>query len=225
MATFIRDEVTGEKRKPRLLLADDHAIVLEGMNRLLQTEYDLLPPVSDGQLLVETAERTNPDVIVADISMPILNGIEAARQIKKKGLKAKVVILSMHADIEWASQALAVGALGYVVKQSAAEELIRAISEVLQNKTYITPRVARDKAAVQQSPKSWGTTIAPLTAREREVLQLVAEGRTINGIAAILKVAGRTVVFHKTNIMDKLNLRTTADLTRYAVRHGMISAS
>ena len=225
MATFIRDEVTGEKRKPRLLLADDHAIVLEGMNRLLQTEYDLLPPVSDGQLLVETAERTNPDVIVADISMPILNGIEAARQIKKKGLKAKVVILSMHADIEWASQALAVGALGYVVKQSAAEELIRAINEVLQNKTYITPRVARDKTAVQQSPKSWGTTIAPLTAREREVLQLVAEGRTINGIAAILKVAGRTVVFHKTNIMDKLNLRMIADLTRYAVRHGMISAS
>jgi DNA-binding NarL/FixJ family response regulator len=224
MGTFIRDEVTGGKRRPRLLLADDHTIVVEGMNRLLQTDYELLPPVGDGQLLVETAERTKPDVIVADISMPILNGIEAVRQLKKKGLKAKVVFLSMHADFEWAAAALAAGASGYVVKQSAAEELIRAIQEVLQNKTYITPRVVRDKTLTDHPVKHCDST-PTLTCREREVLQLVAEGRTINGIAAILKVAGRTVVFHKTNIMDKLNLRTTADLTRYAVRHGMISAA
>jgi DNA-binding NarL/FixJ family response regulator len=206
-------------RRPRLLLADDHTIVLEGITRLLQTEYDLLPPASDGQLLVETAMRTNPDVIVADISMPILNGIEAVRQIRKKGLKAKVIILSMHADIEWATEALAVGASGYVIKQSAADELSHAIQEVLRNRTYITPRVVRDKESINQMARRG----VLLTAREREVLQLVAEGRTINGIAAILKVAGRTVVFHKTNIMDKLNLRTTADLTQYAVRHGMIS--
>jgi DNA-binding NarL/FixJ family response regulator len=206
-------------RRPRLLLADDHTIVLEGITRLLQTEYDLLPPASDGQLLVETAMRTNPDVIVADISMPILNGIEAVRQIRKKGLKAKVIILSMHADIEWATEALAVGASGYVIKQSASDELSHAIQEVLRNRTYITPRVVRDKESINQMARRG----VLLTAREREVLQLVAEGRTINGIAAILKVAGRTVVFHKTNIMDKLNLRTTADLTQYAVRHGMIS--
>lgn len=219
METLVRDQVTGQLRRPRLLLADDHMIVLEGMSRLLQTEYDLLPPAGDGQLLVETAMRTLPDVIVADISMPILNGIEAARQIRKKGLKSKVIFLSMHADIEFAAEALSAGASGYVIKQSAAEELGRAIQEVLRNRTYITPRVVRDRESMNHAVKHG----IMLTAREREVLQLVAEGRTINGIAAILKVAGRTVVFHKTNIMDKLNLRTTADLTQYAVRHGMIS--
>jgi DNA-binding NarL/FixJ family response regulator len=193
-------------------------IVLEGMTRLLQSEYDLLPPASDGQLLVETALRTAPDVIVTDISMPILNGIEAVRQIRKKGLKAKVIFLSMHADMEFAAEALSAGASGYVIKQSAAEELTRAIKDVLKNRTYVTPRVGRDQQATRHAVKP-----GMLTSREREVLQLVAEGRTINGIASILKIAARTVVFHKTNIMDKLNLRTTADLTQYAVRHGLIS--
>jgi len=149
MGTLIRDQLTGQIRRPRLLLADDHTIVLEGITRLLQAEYDLLPPASDGQLLVETAMQTNPDVIVADISMPILNGIEAVRQIRKKGLKAKVIFLSMHADIEWAAEALAVGASGYVIKQSAAEELSHAIQEALRNRTYITPRVVRDKESMK----------------------------------------------------------------------------
>ena len=201
-----------------MLLADDHLIVLEGMSRLLQTEYDLLPPASDGQLLVETAIRTIPDVIVTDISMPILNGIEATRQIRKKGLKSKVIFLSMHADREFAAEALSAGGSGYVIKQSAAEELSRAIRDVLKNRTYVTPRLGRVQESMSNSEKP-----SILTPREREVLQLVAEGRTINGIASILKVAARTVVFHKTNIMDKLNLRTTADLTQYAVRHGLIS--
>lgn len=219
MESFVvRDSNTGQLRRPRLLLADDHMIVLEGMTRLLQAEYELLPPASDGQLLVETALRTSPDVIVTDISMPILNGIEAIRQLRKKGLKAKVIFLSMHADMEFAAKALSAGASGYVIKQSAAEELSRAIKDVLRNRTYITPRIGRDQQAILNAVKP-----NILTAREREVLQLVAEGRTINGIASILKVAGRTVVFHKTNIMDKLNLRTTADLTQYAIRHGLIS--
>jgi len=218
METPVRDNYSGQIKKPRLLLADDHLIVLEGMTRLLQSEYELLPPASDGQLLVETAMRTSPDVIVTDISMPILNGIEATRQIRKKGLKSKVIFLSMHVDREFAAEALSAGASGYVLKQSAAEELSRAIREVLRNKTYITPRLGRVQEALCNGVKP-----GILTPREREVLQLVAEGRTINGIASILKVAARTVVFHKTNIMDKLNLRTTADLTQYAVRHGLIS--
>ena len=218
METLVRDTLTGQMRRPRLLLADDHLIVLEGMSRLLQSEYDLLPPASDGQLLVETAIRTIPDVIVTDISMPILNGIEATRQIRKKGLKSKVIFLSMHADREFAAEALSAGGSGYVIKQSAAEELSRAIRDVLKNRTYVTPRLGRVQESMSNSEKP-----SILTPREREVLQLVAEGRTINGIASILKVAARTVVFHKTNIMDKLNLRTTADLTQYAVRHGLIS--
>ena len=218
MEGILRDSNNGQVKRPRLLLADDHLIVLEGMTRLLQTEYELLPPASDGQLLVETALKTLPDVIVTDISMPILNGIEAIRQLRRKGVKSKVIFLSMHADMEFAARALAAGASGYVLKQSAAEELSRAIKEVLRNKTYLTPRIGRDQQAILNSAKP-----NILTSREREVLQLVAEGRTINGIASILKVAGRTVVSHKTNIMDKLNLRTTADLTQYAVRHGLIS--
>ena len=218
MEGILRDSNNGQVKRPRLLLADDHLIVLEGMTRLLQSEYELLPPASDGQLLVETALKTLPDVIVTDISMPILNGIEAIRQLRRKGVKSKVIFLSMHADMEFAARALAAGASGYVLKQSAAEELSRAIKEVLRNKTYLTPRIGRDQQAILNSAKP-----NILTSREREVLQLVAEGRTINGIASILKVAGRTVVFHKTNIMDKLNLRTTADLTQYAVRHGLIS--
>ena len=218
MENLVRDTLTGQMRRPRLLLADDHMIVVEGMARLLQSEYDLLPPASDGQLLVETALRMTPDVIVTDISMPILNGIEAVRQIRKKGLKAKIIFLSMHADMEFAAEALSAGASGYVIKQSAAEELTRAIKDVLKNRTYVTPRVGRDQQATRHAVRP-----GILTSREREVLQLVAEGRTINGIASILKIAARTVVFHKTNIMDKLNLRTTADLTQYAVRHGLIA--
>ena len=219
MENFVRDTLTGQMRRPRLLLADDHMIVVEGMTRLLQAEYDLLPPASDGQLLVETALRMAPDVIVTDISMPILNGIEAVRQIRKKGIKSKVIFLSMHADMEFAAEALSAGASGYVIKQSAAEELTRAIKDVLKNRTYVTPRVGRDQQGATRQVAKPGA----LTSREREVLQLVAEGRTINGIASILKIAPRTVVFHKTNIMDKLNLRTTADLTQYAVRHGLIA--
>src|SRR4029453_2474273 len=218
METLVRDTLTGQMRRPRLLLADDHLIVLEGMTRLLQTEYELLPPASDGQLLVETAMRTSPDVIVTDISMPILNGIEAIRQIRKRGLKSKVIFLSMHADREFAAEALSAGGSGYVIKQSAAEELGRAIPDVLKNRSSVAPRLGRVQEAASNVAKP-----SILTAREREVLQLVAEGRTINGIASILKVAARPVVFHKTNIMDKLNLRTTADLTQYAVRHGLIS--
>jgi len=124
----------------------------------------------------------------------------------------------MHADREFAAEALSAGGSGYVIKQSAAEELSRAIRDVLKNRTYVTPRLGRVQESMSNSEKP-----SILTPREREVLQLVAEGRTINGIASILKVAARTVVFHKTNIMDKLNLRTTADLTQYAVRHGLIS--
>lgn len=223
MKTLIKDGATGKMRRPRVLLADDHQIVLESMTRVLQGDYDLLPAVGDGQLLVEAALRSKPDIIVADISMPILNGIEAARKLRKKGVKARIVFLTQHVDIECAAQALAVGASGYVVKQSALEELHQAIQDALQNKIYITPRLSRDKASIHCLAKHLDKAGATLTSREREVLQLVAEGRTINGIAAILNVAGRTVVFHKTNIMDKLSLRTTADLTQYALRHRIIS--
>lgn len=208
--------------RPTLLLADDHAMLVDGLRRLLQPEFDLIGTVGDGRALLEAAERLKPDVIVADVSMPLLNGIEAVLRLKKTCSRSKVIMLSMHGDIEVATEALKAGASGYVLKHSAAEALSHAIWEALEGRIYVSPRIARDvMVAVMESPKD--KLAVHLTRREREVLQLVAEGRTIRGISAILKVAGRTVVFHKSNIMDKLGLRTTADLTQYAIKTGLIA--
>jgi DNA-binding NarL/FixJ family response regulator len=212
-------------RKPRLLLADDHAIVIEGLTRLLEPEFEVVGKAGDGRAMLKMADKLKPDVIIADVSMPLLSGFEAVRQLTEKGLRTKVVFLSMHADVELASEALRVGASGYVLKHSAAESLSRAIHEVLAGRVYVSPRLSGDVlAAVQQAPRRSDRSGGGLTLREREVLQLVAEGRTIQGIATILNIACRTVVFHKTNIMDKVGLRTTAELTRYAIQCGLLAA-
>jgi DNA-binding NarL/FixJ family response regulator len=157
--------------------------------------------------------------------MPLLSGIEAVRQLKRKDSRVKVIFLSMHSDVELGTEALRAGASGYVVKHSAAESLSQAIHQVLNGQVYLSPRISVDVlAAVQQTSRHSERPAVTLTQREREVLQLVAEGRTIRGIANILGVAGRTVVFHKSNLMDKLGLRTTAELTRYAIQSGLLMA-
>jgi DNA-binding NarL/FixJ family response regulator len=216
---------TGTTRpKPTLLLADDHAIVIEGLRKLLQTEFDLVGAVGDGWAMLEAADRLRPDVIVADVSMPVLNGIDALRRLKADSSQAKVVILSMHADVEIAAEALRAGASAYVLKHSATEVLNHAIWEALAGRTFVSPRIAQGVTASINGRTSYtDRTSVRLTQREREVLQLVAEGRTIRGIAAILQIAVRTVVFHKCNIMDKLGARTTADLTQHAIKTGIIS--
>ena len=211
-------------RRPRLLLADDHAIVLEGLSRLLEPEFEVMGTVGDGRALVEMAAKLKPDVIIVDVSMPLMSGIEAVRQLKRKAPWVKVIFLSMHSDVELATEAIRLGASGYVVKHSAAESLSQAIHEVLKGRVYVSPRLAVDVlAAVQQTSRPSDQPAVVLTQREREVLQLVAEGRTIRGIANILNVAGRTVVFHKSNLMDKLGLRTTAELTYYAIQSGLLA--
>lgn len=216
----------GSTAKPKLLLADDHAIVIEGLTRLLESEFEIIGTVGDGRALLEAAQQLEPDVIVADLSMPLLNGLEALRQLRRANLRSKVVILSMHADVEFAREALRMGASGYVVKHSASESLSRAIQQVLDGGIFVSPRIAIDVlSAVSGPPQGADARATHLTQREREVLQLVAEGRTINGIATILKIAARTVVFHKSNLMDKLGLRTTAELTRYAIRSGLVLAT
>jgi DNA-binding NarL/FixJ family response regulator len=211
-------------QKPTLLLADDHTIVIEGLRKLLQSEFELVGAVGDGWALLEAAKKLSPDVIVADVSMPSLNGIDAVRRLKSASSTSKVVFLSMHMDVEIASEALRAGASAYVLKHSATEALSHAIWEALAGRTYVSPRIARD---VMLNLKGSSLYLARrsnrLTQREREVLQLVAEGRTTKGIAAILQIAVRTVVFHKCNIMDKVGARTTADLTQYAIRTGLIS--
>jgi len=211
--------------KPKLLLADDHTIVLEGLARLLEPEFEVVGKAGDGRELVAMAARLHPDVIIADISMPLLSGIEAVRQLKKKDSLSKIIFLSMHADVELGKEALRVGASGYVLKNSAAETLSRAIHEVLNDRIYVSPRIAVDVLGeVPQTSKRSNRPAVVLTQREREVLQLVAEGRTIRGIANILNIACRTVVFHKSNLMDKLGLRTTAELTRHAIQCGLVAA-
>lgn len=211
-------------RKPTLLLADDHAIVIDGLRRLLQTEFELIGSVGDGWALLEAAGKLKPDVIVADVSMPSLNGIDAVRRLRKVSLHSKVVFLSMHMDVEIATEALRAGASGYVLKHSATDALSHAIWEVLKGHIYVSPRIAKDVMTnLLEYSNRTNALAVQLTQREREVLQLVAEGRTIRGIAAILQIAVRTVVFHKCNIMDKLGLRTTADLTQHAIKRGLIS--
>jgi DNA-binding NarL/FixJ family response regulator len=208
------------------MLADDHAIVIDGLRRLLEPDFDVVGTVGDGEALLMAAKKLKPDVIIADFSMPLLNGIEAVRRLKKEGSSCKVVFLSMHADVELATEALKAGASGYVLKHSAAESLSQAIWSAMEGRLFVSPRISSDVMPNLTAPSRRGDGLTSrLTPREREVLQLVAEGRTIRGIAMILSVASRTVVFHKSNIMDKLGLRTTADLTQYAIKNRIITIS
>ena len=212
--------------RPRVLLADDHTLVLEGLRRLLEDKCDLVGTVEDGRALVEAAERLRPDVILLDISMPLLNGLEAARIVRTRVPEAKIIFLTMHADPTYAREAFRAGGSGYLLKRSAASELVKAISVVLRGRTYVTPlfpaKVLQPLGAdlVQLTPES-----GSLTPRQREVLQLVAEGHTAKEIAGQLKISKKTVDFHKGRIMDRLGLRTASELTKYAVAHGVTELS
>ncbi len=211
-------------RRPRVLLADDHKIVAEGLRRLLEPEFELVGTVEDGRALVAAAQKLNPDVIVADISMPLLNGIEAARQLKKGNSKAKIVFLTMHPDVTYATRALEAGASGYVLKHAAPSELITAIKEVLNGRIYLTPMIAKDVLeSVSGGPHKKRKSDLELTPRQREVVQLTSEGRSAKEIASILNISTRTVEFHKYRVMESLGLRTNADLIQYAIRHGIVS--
>jgi len=212
-------------KRARVLLADDHRIVAEGLRSLLESEFELVDIVEDGRTLVARAQELFPDVIVADITMPLLNGIEAVRQLKKADVPAKVIFLTMHQDVTYAAKAFELGASGFVLKHSAPSELVTAIREALAGRTYVTPLIAgelmqayRDGAGQRQDPA------AALTPRQREVLQLFAEGRSAKEVATILRISPRTAEFHKASIMRMLGLRTTAELAQYAVRHGIIAS-
>lgn len=211
-------------RRARVLLADDHRIVAEGLKGLLEPEFDLVGIVEDGRAMLETAEKLRPDVVVVDVSMPLLNGIEAVRQLKKKHKEIAVVFLTMHVDVTYAAKAFEAGASGYVLKHSAPSELITAISSALKGRTYITPLLAGELLQFhKQNLQDEGGKEDKLTARQREVLQLLAEGRSIKEIAAILDISSRTVEFHKYSLMETLGLKTSADLVRYAVKHGIVN--
>ena len=210
--------------RPRILLADDHVLVAAGLRGLIEPEFELVGTVSDGRALVEQARALEPDVVIADISMPRLNGLDAVRQLKKTDPGIKVVFLTMHGDIDFATDAFRAGASGYLLKHSAAEELPRAIRQAFVGRVYITPLIAKGVLdSLMEQPTGPDAARIKLTPRQREVLQMVAEGRTFKEMAAILQVSPRTVEFHKTNLVRALGLSTTAELTQYAVRRGLVS--
>ena len=206
----------------RVLLADDHALLLGALEKLLVDECEVVGQVADGRALVEAAERLRPDIIVLDISMPLLNGLEAGRQIKQKQRSIKLVYLTMNEDADLAAEAFGVGASGYLLKRSAASELATAIREVTQGRTYITPLVAEGLVESLLHVEQPRTTVHTLTSRQREVLQLLAEGRSMKEVASVLNLTPRTVAFHKYRMMEQLKLRSTAELVQYAVKNHIV---
>jgi DNA-binding NarL/FixJ family response regulator len=207
--------------KPRVLLADDHALILGAFERLLAGECEIVGQVGDGRALVSAVEALSPDVVVLDISMPILNGLDAGRQIKQKSRNVKLVYLTMNEDPDLAAEAFRAGASGYLLKSSAASELMTAIREAVQGRSYITPLVAQGLVeALQQAPdRKSGPGLTP---RQREVLQLLAEGRSMKEIASVLGLTPRTVAFHKYQMMEQLKVKSTAELIQYAVKHHIV---
>ena len=208
-------------RHARVLLADDHTIVAQGLASLLREDFDLAGTVGDGQALLDAAQRLRPDVIVADMAMPVMDGLEALHRLKSARLDAKVIFLTMHADAQLATAALRAGASGYVLKHSAGEELITAIQEVLQGRTYLTPLIAKDVITSLMAPEQ--QTTVTLTPRQREVLRLIAEGRRMKEIAATLQLSRRTVETHKYEMMRALGVQSTAELVRYAIHLGLVA--
>ena len=208
--------------KPRILLADDHVLVLEGFRRILQERYELVGTVGDGYALLAAAKTVQPDIVILDISMPLLNGIETAAQLKKICPAAKIIVVTMHAGADYVRSAFEAGASAYVLKGSAVDELEHAIRAVLEGHSYITPLITKELVDVYLSAHS--EKPRDLTPRQREVLRFLAEGRTAKEIANLLHITSRTVEFHKGQILDQLKLKTTADLIKYALTHGIVTA-
>jgi len=206
-------------RRLTVLLADDHAIVAEGLASILQREFSLIGTVADGAQLVEAARKLRPDVIVTDVAMPGMSGLEALTRLKAEGIPTKVIFLTMHADAQLAAEALRAGASGFVVKHAAGKELIAAIHTALQGGRYLSPNLAPDVLATLAD----GGRSGALTPRQREVIALIAEGRTMKEVAAALGLSPRTVETHKYQVMQALGLQTTTDIVRYAIEHGLVA--
>ena len=209
--------------RPRVVIADDHLMVMEGLRKILQSECEVVGTAEDGRSLLRVAAELKPDIVLLDISMPLLNGVEAARELRKTVPATKLIFVTMHADATYVAGAFRAGASGYVLKRCASSELISAIHEVLQGRKYITPLVRRDVVGNSPGSPSWsGGLSGELTDRQREVVQLVAEGRSVKEIAGILNISSKTVAFHKSNVMRRLGIYSTAELTKYALEHGII---
>jgi DNA-binding NarL/FixJ family response regulator len=208
-------------KRARILLADDHALTLEGIRAVLEPHHEIVGMVTDGRALLDAALRLKPDLVVLDITMPLLNGVDAAVQIKKSLPGVKLLFVTMHVNPAYLEAALNAGGTGYVLKSAAREELLEAINSVLNGRIYVTPSLSSEHLERFTDPSRAAATLR-LTTREREILQLIAEGRAGKEIAFLLSISIKTVAFHRENIKRKLGLGTTAELTKHAIEQGLI---
>jgi len=208
--------------RPRVLLADDHTLLLEAFTKLLAEECDVVGAVSNGQALLEAAARLHPDIAVVDIGMPVLNGLDAVRRLKQQDPDIRIVFLTMNEDPDLAAEAFRAGASGYLLKRSAASELLTAIRETMNRRSYVTSLVTAGLMGSMMQDRDDKKKAENLTPRQREVIQLIVEGRSMKEVAAILNITPRTVAFHKYQIMAQLRIRTTAELIQYAIKRHII---
>jgi len=208
---------------PRVILADDHTILLEALRKLLESRCEIIGTARNGRVLLEMARTQKPDVIVLDVAMPLLNGLDAARRLKRDVPDVKLIFLTMNEDSDIAREALQLGASGYVLKNSAVSELFVAIHDALNGRIYITPLVAQElERNFVRDPREWERPKS-LTPRQREVVQLLAEGKTMKEIADVLNVTKRTVAFHKYRVMEELELKSNAGLVLFAIKNHLVA--
>jgi len=211
--------------RSRILIADDHTLVAELCKKLLETEFDVVGTVSDGHALVRAAGELKPDVVVVDVAMPILNGLDAGRQVKEMLPAVKLVFLTMNPDIEIAAEAFRRGASGYLLKTCAAAELVLAVRDALRGKSYLSPALSKDTVNfLRNQDKPMVAEDERLTERQREVLQLLAEGKVMKEVSTILHMSTRTVAYHKYRMMEVLGAKSTAELVKYAIKHHIVAA-
>lgn len=211
-------------KRPRVILADDHTLILDALKSLLEPEFEVVGIFADGRALMEGAAALNPNVIVLDIGMPMMNGLNAGQRLKQEMPLVKLVYLTMNHDADMAGEAFRLGASAYLLKNSAAAELQNAIREVVRGGYYVTPLMTKgmDGSFIQNFKRRKSTN--PLTLRQKEVLQLLAEGRSMKEVAFVLKVSPRTVAFHKYTMMEHLQIRSSAELIEYAMRSAIVAA-
>jgi len=211
-------------KRLRILLADDHTMVSAGFRKLLEPDYEVVGAVEDGRALLKAAAELKPDVVILDVGMPLLNGLNAGRRLKAMMPAVKLIYLTMNSDLDFAKEALEIGASAYLLKNSLPSELLQAVHDVLKGVSYITPQITRalDEAFVSDPRKVSRPT--HLTSRQREILQMLAEGRSMKEIAHILQITHRTVRFHKAKIVEELGIRRDMELLQYAIKHGIISS-
>ena len=209
-------------RRPTILLADDHTMICAALQKLLEPEYEVIGCVEDGRALLKTALDLKPDVVLVDVGMPLLNGVDAGRELKKLMPGVKLIFLTMNSDPDVASEALRNGASGYLLKNSRGDELLLALHNAVRGTSYVTPQITY---AMEQSfirdPKSLGRP-KHLSDRQKEVMQMLAEGRSMKEIAYVLQITHRTVRFHKYRIMEELGISTNSELVQYAIKHAVI---